>query len=152
MDTWKQLMLTGSVKKYRENQVLHRYQEELMNEGFTVYTFDCRLWDECNYHRDLATTLHFPDYYGNNLHALHDCLTELEAEGGGILLVFTHYDRFAEQFPPVAHAILDTIQAAAWELLLEQVKLVAFVQMSEEDLPFEQLGVRHAEWNDAEFL
>ncbi len=28
-------------------------------------------------HRDLARALRFPDYYGHNLDALHDCLTEL---------------------------------------------------------------------------
>ena len=28
-------------------------------------------------HRYLAATLRFPDYYGNNLDALHDCLTDL---------------------------------------------------------------------------
>ena len=28
-------------------------------------------------HADLARVLHFPDYYGNNLDALHDCLTDL---------------------------------------------------------------------------
>ena len=28
-------------------------------------------------HADLAQALNFPDYYGHNLDALHDCLTEL---------------------------------------------------------------------------
>ena len=28
-------------------------------------------------HRTLAAGLHFPDWYGGNLDALHDCLTEL---------------------------------------------------------------------------
>ena len=28
-------------------------------------------------HADLAQGLSFPDYYGHNLDALHDCLTEL---------------------------------------------------------------------------
>ena len=28
-------------------------------------------------HRTLAAGLHFPDWYGGNLDALHDCLTEI---------------------------------------------------------------------------
>ena len=28
-------------------------------------------------HADLAKALHFPEYYGKNLDALHDCLTSL---------------------------------------------------------------------------
>ncbi len=36
-------------------------------------------WDTADKaHYDLAEALHFPDYYGCNLDALHDCLTELD--------------------------------------------------------------------------
>ena len=31
-------------------------------------------------HRALSEQLTFPDWYGNNLDALHDCLTELDEE------------------------------------------------------------------------
>ena len=31
-------------------------------------------------HDQLAETLHFPDYYGRNLDALFDCLTEIEED------------------------------------------------------------------------
>lgn len=43
------------------------------------------------FHRALAEALHFPDWYGCNLDALHDCLTslsapvELEIRGSGAL-------------------------------------------------------------------
>ena len=31
-------------------------------------------------HEQLAQTLHFPDFYGRNLDALYDCLTELQED------------------------------------------------------------------------
>lgn len=31
-------------------------------------------------HDALATSLHFPDWYGRNLDALYDCLTDLQEE------------------------------------------------------------------------
>ena len=35
-------------------------------------------------HRSFAGTLGFPDYYGKNLDALHDCLTDIHGEVGVI--------------------------------------------------------------------
>ena len=37
-----------------------------------------RLQDKDEAHKYLRTALNFPDYYGENLDALHDCLTELD--------------------------------------------------------------------------
>ena len=37
-----------------------------------------RLQNKDEAHKYLRTALNFPDYYGENLDALHDCLTELD--------------------------------------------------------------------------
>ena len=37
-----------------------------------------RLQDKEQAHKYLREALDFPEYYGNNLDALHDCLTELD--------------------------------------------------------------------------
>jgi ribonuclease inhibitor len=43
-----------------------------------VITMDCRgCVPRSNLHRVFADALAFPDYYGNNLNALYDCLTEI---------------------------------------------------------------------------
>ena len=41
------------------------------------------------FHRVLAQTLDFPDWYGHNLDALFDCLTELEAP---VRLILKNWD------------------------------------------------------------
>lgn len=44
----------------------------------TEYRIDCsRISSREEFHRTFAEVLSFPDWYGNNLDALHDCLTSL---------------------------------------------------------------------------
>lgn len=45
------------------------------------YIIDCACIDSrAAFHRVLADTLHFPQWYGANLDALYDCLTEIGSE------------------------------------------------------------------------
>lgn len=44
-------------------------------------TIDCRGFvPRSDLHKAFADALSFPDHYGNNLDALHDCLTEIGEE------------------------------------------------------------------------
>jgi ribonuclease inhibitor len=44
-------------------------------------TIDCTLIpDKAALHQALAQALNFPDYYGNNLDALYDCLTDIRED------------------------------------------------------------------------
>lgn len=44
-------------------------------------TIDCRGFiPRAELHKAFADALSFPDYYGNNLDALHDCLTDISEE------------------------------------------------------------------------
>ena len=44
-------------------------------------TIDCRGFiPRSELHKAFADALSFPDYYGNNLDALHDCLTDISEE------------------------------------------------------------------------
>ncbi len=44
-------------------------------------TIDC-LWirDRAGFHETIAKALEFPEWYGGNLDALHDCLTDIHEE------------------------------------------------------------------------
>ncbi len=46
--------------------------------ALTSYVLDCRkLTEKVSAHEHLRAVFGFPEYYGNNLDALHDCVGEL---------------------------------------------------------------------------
>ena len=51
-------------------------------------------------HAYLKKVFSFPDYYGNNLDALHDCLTELPFSSN-LTVHFLHAEDAGEYFPAV---------------------------------------------------
>ena len=54
---------------------------------------DCsHIIDAAQLHNELAQKLSFPEWYGHNLDALFDCLTDLTEE---TLLVLLHWDQTA---------------------------------------------------------
>ncbi len=54
---------------------------------------DCaRIDGSREFHYALAQQLQFPEWYGNNLDALHDCLTDIHE---GTILTFTSWSHLA---------------------------------------------------------
>ena len=62
-------------------------------------TIDCTLIpDKATLHQALAQALNFPDYYGNNLDALYDCLTDIREDTTLALRHFNSMDSFRGGF------------------------------------------------------
>ncbi|MGM9955179.1 MAG: barstar family protein [Peribacillus sp.] len=152
MELWKSLLLNGAVKLFQRTELLDACISDISREGFEIHVMDCSKWDLESYHNDLASILHFPDYYGKNLDAFHDCLLDMAPEGRGMVLVFKNYDLFANKEPEVAYRLLDIVQTNAWRFLLEDIKLLAFVQSNDATMEFPRLGGMPAEWNNEEWL
>lgn len=66
-------------------------------------------------HLYLKEQLQFPDYYGCNLDALYDCLTDTEEE---LQLQMVHIDVMKEHLGEYADALLETIADAGIELVI----------------------------------
>ena len=66
---------------------------------------DCAsLSDTAALHRCLAEALNFPAWYGHNLDALHDCLTEISEDTNLTLTGFDSLDSFRAGFRLVLNA------------------------------------------------
>src|SRR5438046_10079897 len=95
-DEWQRLdyriFQNGWTSLYWQQNVLDTDIEWFRKEDFKIVDFDCSFWTDINnIHQDLKTKLNFPDYYGKNLDALNDCLSDLDISDRGFLIVFRHF-------------------------------------------------------------
>ena len=156
MDTkpaeWKELMLNGSIILFNKIDVLERIIGKVESEGFEAVRFDCGEWDEKLFHKEVARKLNFPAYYGKNLHAFSDCLSDLPINNTGISLVFTHYQDFLEKHPELALGILDVIHINSWRFLLEGKVLLSFIQSTDPKISLPSIGGMVPDWNREEWF
>jgi Barstar (barnase inhibitor) len=126
----------------------------LQGHGYRVDSFDASTWStETQMHEDLGEALGFPDYYGNNLNAFNDCLSDLEiGDTGGHALVFRRYDVFAQNLPSVALPVLDIIAEQSRRFLLFGARLIALVQSDDPAISFPPVGATAVHWNRREWL
>ena len=76
-------------------------------------TIDCRGFvPRSDLHKAFANALSFPDHYGNNLDALHDCLTDISEETRIRLL---HWEDAEQNLGSYARATKRAILDAATE-------------------------------------
>ncbi len=150
---WKSLILNGSIVIFKKASILEKHITNISKEGFDIYLFDCASWDQSNCLAELGHTLNFPDYYGGNLDAFNDCLSDIIPDHEGFVLVFSNFDTFHEQNKEIAFHILDIIQTNAWRLLVgNQKKLIAFLQSNNPELHIQSVGALPVVWNNEEWM
>lgn len=134
---------------WREN-ILDSDIEWFKNERFRIIEFDCTSWTtETNIHKDIMNKLEFPEYYGGNLNALNDCLSDFEFNDAGALIVFRHF-QFVER--DLAHSLLDIFANNSRRDILFGDKLLTLVQVDNPDYSIEPVGDCPILWNEAEWL
>ena len=76
-------------------------------------TFDCEgLLTAAAFHDALAENMDFPEYYGKNLDALFDCLTEI---GDDTELIFHNWHKLAYNLKDYSEKILYVFHCACQE-------------------------------------
>ena len=68
-----------------------------------MITIDCTCMTPKKLHRELAKALNFPDWYGMNLDALYDCLTETQGELCLVGCTEDNFPGFSETFQDAAN-------------------------------------------------
>lgn len=85
-------------------------------------TIDCnRISDRQAFHRAMAQAFAFPEYYGNNLDAMIDCLTEVEQQTH---LRLTNWAAMEDSLGDYAPKIHRALQIACQENDLLTVEII----------------------------
>src|SRR5438477_12639703 len=93
------LIRDGAVVLFRKQAVLEEAILWLQGRQYLIHTLDAAAWqDKADFHRTVAEALQFPDYYGQNLNALNDCLGDIEVPLSGVTaVVLLHFHAFARR-------------------------------------------------------
>jgi RNAse (barnase) inhibitor barstar len=150
---WR-LLYNSPITLYFSGEVLSGDVSWFADAGYTVLPFETA---SVNSLEALLTGLgklfSFPDYYGRNLDAFNDCLSDLEIPDiGGVLLVLRDFDRFAAISPEAAHAILDICADNSRRFLMTGKRFAVLVHSSDPRISFPPVGASGVVWNPQEFL
>ena len=154
------LLQNGYVTKFWSTQVLGETVSWLRQAKYEIVEMDTSKWlSELDAHRDFAVAFSFPDYYGNNLSALADCLDDValysygaDQEATGTVLILGNYDRFSQRDGGLAEALLDIFAGSARRALLVGHRMMCLVQSNNPMIEFSPVGATPVVWNSKEFL
>ena len=156
------ILRDGGVALYWRLEVLAKDLDWLRTNGYSVVEFDASEWhSEEQMHDSLKSSLAFPDYYGSNLDALHECMWDdlVVPETGGLVLVLRRYDQFAKaiQFNArngriFAEIALDILARAIRYHMLFGRRLIVVMQSDDPRIALGRLAAFHADWNPREWL
>ena len=150
---WR-LFQNGWVTLYWKSEVLESDCKALLDRGYRLHRLATDSWrSQADALRSLGEALAFPDYYGQNLDALNDCLGDIEVPNdAGTAIVLLRYDRFVAIDPTTAEQLLDIMAGRARGHMLFGRRLAILVQSDDPRLSFGPLAPTHADWNRREWL
>ena len=150
---WR-LLQTGPVTLYWRPEYMRQDVECLEAHGYLIHHFDVTDWNDLTkMHGEFQSKLAFPSYYGKNLDALNDCLSDIAIPNdAGTALTFAHFDSLIATQPTVAAALLDILADNSRRAMLFGKRLIALVQTDSPDLRTGPIGATTGNWNCREWL
>jgi len=153
-DEWQrldwQILQNGWASLYCQQNILNKDLDWLKNEKYNIVDLDCTKWTDTNQiHKHLKKQLDFPDYYGENLNALNDCLSDLEINEPGLVIVFRHFQSVEKD---IAHGLIDIFARNSRLHNLFGKRLLTLVQVDNPSYQIDPVGSSPVLWNGAEWL
>lgn len=153
-DEWQrldwQILQNGWTSIYWQQSILDKDLKWFINANYHIVDFDCTNWtDTIQIHKDLKQRLNFPDFYGENFDALNDCLSELEIDKTGLVIVFRNFQVVQKDF---AHSLLEIFaKNSRFQSLLDK-RLLTLIQVDNPKYEIKPVGSYEILWNGAEWL
>ena len=72
-----EILKNGHICKYFKTAVLDEDLIWFQNNKFEMIDINLSNWTKKNFHKKLKYSLNFPNYYGENLDAFNDCLSDM---------------------------------------------------------------------------
>ena len=157
-ETWErldwQILQNSSVALYHDTSIFTQDMQWFQTQSYQVYHFNCTTWTTLEaFHTHVQTEFEFPGYYGGNMDALNDCLSEIRVPNeSGTVLSLSHFDCFTHQFPRVAYEFLDIIGCTSRMFLLFGQRFLALVHTDDPDVHFDAIGACPVIQNPREHL
>lgn len=154
------LLQNGAVSLYWDRAVLNQACTLLASLGYDVVRLDAGSWhDVSGMFEEFAAAFAFPDYFGCNLAALNDCLSDVAAGGYGgdavierLALVLTGFDSFAGKEPHAAYALADMVADQSRSALLLGHRMLCLLHVDDSRFALPPVGAQPVVWNPAEWL
>lgn len=143
------LLQNGCVVLYHSPFLMEEHSGLLVRSGWEfkdVYVGEKGTADE--FYDQFSMALAFPDYFGRNLDALRDCLSDIRFNPARKLAMgLTRFDLLADQDATFAHAVLDIFAEVERHCLMQGGRVLFLVQSSNPDIRFPCVGATSVLWN-----
>ncbi|MDO5417190.1 MAG: barstar family protein [Lachnospiraceae bacterium] len=150
-----EILINGSISLYCNENILIKDLEWLNKNQYKVIIMDfSEILSIEEFHVKIKKICEFPDYYGENMAALRDCLLhDLEIPyDGGCAFVFKNFDSFYMKDKKMAHDILEILNEASRQRMLTGERLITLLQSGNPKFAPDIIGAYKISWNRYEFV